>query len=119
MTFPQTKSTLKLTHFGRLSAKPYEVTIWFTQVDGELWIGSLDIERSWVRNLRHGGRARIDFGQGPEDVAAEFLDNDADRERYAQAIAAKYPILSRVIGLFVRGKRRAVFRITPIDPLAA
>jgi len=118
MTVPEYQSTLKLTHFGRRSATPYEVTIWFARIDGRLWIGSLDENKNWVRNLRAGGRARVDFGKGPETVAAEFRDNDADRNRYRDAIAAKYPFLSRVIGLFSRGKKRAVFLLTPVDPLS-
>jgi len=113
MKIPAAQSTLKLTHYGRKSGKPFDVTIWFTVIDGDLWIGSLDEARNWVRNLRSGGRARVNFGAGPEDVAAEFLDNDADRQRYAAAAAAKYPVLSRLIGLFVRGKKRAVFRLRP------
>jgi deazaflavin-dependent oxidoreductase (nitroreductase family) len=112
MNIPK-QGTLKLTHFGRKSGKPFDVTIWFTEVGGELWIGSLDIDRGWVRNLRATGRARINFGDGVKDIATEFLDDDRARERYSAAIAAKYPILSRIIGLFVRGKKRAVFRVTP------
>ena len=118
MTIPEHQSTLKLTHYGRRSAAPYKVTIWFAVIDGGLWIGSLDSDRNWVRNLRSGGRGLVDFGNGPEPVAAGFVDNDADRERYRAAIAAKYPVLSRIVGLFARGKQRAVFRLKPADPPA-
>lgn len=113
MNIPAAQSTLKLTHFGRKSGKAFDVTIWFTVIDGELWIGSLDEARNWVRNLRSTGRARVNFGAGAEDVAVEFVGSDADRQRYAAAVAAKYPVLSRIIGLFVRGKTRAVFRLRP------
>jgi len=113
MTIPQ-KSTLKLTHFGRRSGKPFDVTIWFTDIDGELWIGSLDGARNWVRNLRSGGKARVNFGDGPIDVRAEFVTADADKQRYRDAVAAKYPVLSRVIALFVRGGERVVFRLGPV-----
>lgn len=107
------QSTLKLTHYGRKSGKPFHVTIWFTDIGGELWIGSLDENRNWVRNLRHAGKAVVDFGSGQMEMRAELRDNDADRDRYRDAVAAKYPILSRLIGLFGGGKKRAVFRLTP------
>ena len=113
MEIPWTKSTLKLTHYGRKSGKPFDVTIWFTEIGGELWIGSLDEDRGWVRNLRATGRARVDFGAGAEDVVTEIRDDAADKACYRVAVAAKYPVLSRVIGLFVRGKTTAVFRVHP------
>ena len=110
---PTGKSTLRLTHFGRKSGKPFDVTIWFTEVDGELWIGSLDENRGWVRNLRATGRGRVNFGGGAEEVVAEFLTGSADKARYRDAVAAKYPVLSRIIAFFVRNKTRAVFRVHP------
>ena len=112
MEIPAKKGTLKLTHFGRKSGKPFGVTIWFVLIGGDLWIGSLDEDRNWVKNLRATGRARIDFGSGPKDVAVEFRDNDNDRARYADAVATKYPIMSKIVSLFVRNKKRAVFRVT-------
>lgn len=111
MKIPARQSTLKLTHFGRKSGKAFDVTIWFCEIDGGLWIGSLDVERNWVRNLRKAGRARVDFGSGPVDVRPEFVEDEADKLRYRDAVASKYPILSRLIGLMVRGKTRAVFRL--------
>jgi len=110
---PSGKSTLKLTHFGRRSGKTFQVTIWFAEIDAVLWIGSLDVERNWVRNLRSTGRGRVDFGEGAQDVVAEFVENEAEKNRYRDAVAAKYPVLSRIVGLFARGKTRAVFRLRP------
>lgn len=112
MRIPE-QNTLKLTHYGRKSGKPFDVTIWFAEIDGALWIGSLDENRNWVRNLRHSGKGVVDFGSGQFEVRAELSDNDADRDRYRQAVAAKYPILSRLIALFGIGKKRAVFRLRP------
>ena len=102
MTIPE-QGTMKLTHYGRKSGNSFHTTIWFVENAGELWIGSLDENRSWVKNLRATGKAKIDFGKGAEAVSVEFLDEDSARERHAAAIAAKYPVLSRVIGLFGRG----------------
>lgn len=111
MKIPELQSTLKLHHFGRRSGKEFEVTIWFTKVDGELWIGSLDQDRSWVRNLRGSGRGKVDFGGGALEVTAREKTDPADKERHREAVRAKYPVLSRVIALLVRGKTPAVFRL--------
>ena len=111
MQIPANQGTLTLTHFGRRSGKEFKVTIWFAELDGELWIGSLDGARNWVKNLRDAGRARIDFGRGPVDVSAEFVTDEGQKLRYRDAVAKKYPILSRIIALFVRGGNRVVFRL--------
>jgi deazaflavin-dependent oxidoreductase (nitroreductase family) len=113
MKIPSRQSTLKLTHFGRKSGKPFDVTIWFAQIDGGLWIGSLDEDRGWVRNLRATGRARVDFGSGPLDVCAETVADEAGKARYSDAVLSKYPILGRVLRLLVRRKNRAVFQLKP------
>jgi hypothetical protein len=44
------RQTLRLTHYGRKSGKPYEVTIWFA-VDGDrLYLLTANVTRQWVRN---------------------------------------------------------------------
>src|SRR5690349_1382058 len=65
--------TVRLTHYGRKSGKPYDVTIWFVKLDGTTWIGSLSSERGWVRNLRATGKAALDFGDGPRPVRAVWV----------------------------------------------
>ncbi|HEY2775420.1 MAG TPA: nitroreductase/quinone reductase family protein [Candidatus Binatia bacterium] len=110
MMIPHYQSTLKLTHYGRKTANVYHVTIWFVEIDDELWIGSLDENRSWVRNLRATGRGAVDFGEGANNVSVEPI-TQADLQRFRDAVAKKYPMLSRLIGLFVRGKTQAAFRV--------
>ncbi len=110
---PEQQSTLKLTHFGRKSGKLFDVTIWFVTIDGELWIGSLDEDRNWVRNLRANSRARVNFGGGVTEMHAEARRGVADLDRFRAAVQKKYPLLSRIIGLFVRNKKQAAFRLVP------
>jgi deazaflavin-dependent oxidoreductase (nitroreductase family) len=104
------QSTLMLTHFGRRSGKAFTVKIWYAEIDGELWIGSLDKTRNWVRNVLATGRARVDFGSGPIECTFEPVEDAAGAERYRRAVAAKYPILSRVVAFFARGKTHATMR---------
>ena len=104
--------TVRLTHYGRKSGKPFDVTIWFAKVDGTLWIGSMNVARNWVRNLRANGKAAVDFGSGPQAMRATWIDDREQIKRYDDAILAKYPLWSRIIGLLVRGDHCA-FRLEP------
>jgi deazaflavin-dependent oxidoreductase (nitroreductase family) len=114
MRIPDSQGTLKLTHFGRKSEKAYNVTIWFVDIDGDLWIGSIEGNKNWVKNLRSTGKGAIDFGQGEIQVTAEFTDDPAMTSRHKAAVVKKYPIMGRLIdGLFGRGKKRVAFRLRP------
>ncbi len=104
---------LRLTHFGRRSGKPYEIRVWYAMIEGEIWVGSLDRERNWVKNARAGGHVRLDLGDGAADYRAEWQDEPQCIERFRAAIGAKYPLLSRLMRIFSRGKQPAVFRMTP------
>jgi deazaflavin-dependent oxidoreductase (nitroreductase family) len=105
--------TVRLTHYGRKSGKPFEVTIWFTKLDGELWIGSMNADRNWVHNLRANGKAMLDFGGGPQTMRAIWIDDAKLIARYDDAIVAKYPFWSRIIALLVRGGHCA-FRLETV-----
>jgi deazaflavin-dependent oxidoreductase (nitroreductase family) len=116
MRIPESQGTLKLTHFGRKSGKAYTVTIWFVDLGGELWIGSVEGTKNWVKNLRDTGKGAIDFGQGEIQVTAEFTDDPVVTARHKAAVNKKYPIMGRLIeGLFGRGKKRVAFRLTKAE----
>ena len=104
----------KLTHFGRRSGKPYKITIWYAEIGGEVWIGSLDDERNWVRNCC-AGPAEIDVGEGPKKVRCVPATPE-EVERFREAILAKHPIAARIISAVSgRGATRCAFRCEPVD----
>jgi len=108
------RATVRLTHYGRKSGKPYGVTIWFVEIDGNIWIGSLRAARSWVKNVRANGKSEIDFGTGPVPMRAHWRGDRADVERYERAIREKYPVSGRILGVLIRGTRCA-FRLEPAE----
>lgn len=110
MSLPD-RSTLRLTHFGRRSGKRFTVKIWYAIVDGEVWIGSLDADRNWVRNLTATGRGEIDLGDGARACTCQRIGDQASMARFHAAIRAKYPIMSRVVALMVRNKTPGAFRL--------
>jgi deazaflavin-dependent oxidoreductase (nitroreductase family) len=110
------RSTVVVTHRGRKTGKPYNVTLWFVQLDGDLWIGSLDAARPWVRNVRAAGTAEVDLGDGPQQFRCEWIDDGGAIARFRAAIQAKHPIMYRLIQLFQgRGCQRCAFKLTPIS----
>ncbi|HKN13250.1 MAG TPA: nitroreductase/quinone reductase family protein, partial [Candidatus Binatus sp.] len=56
--------TMRLTHYGRKSGRPYEVIIWYMLDDGRLYLVTSNAERSWVRNVKV--RPAISFRIGDE-----------------------------------------------------
>jgi deazaflavin-dependent oxidoreductase (nitroreductase family) len=84
------KHTLLLTHYGRKSGKPYDVTIWFV-VDGEkVYIGTANVRRQWVRNVQKTPQVKLSIGREKFDGTARFLADQAEHERAMAAIRRKY-----------------------------
>ncbi|HKN01270.1 MAG TPA: nitroreductase family deazaflavin-dependent oxidoreductase [Candidatus Binataceae bacterium] len=93
------RSTLRLTHSGRKSGKPYQVTIWFI-VDGEkILLTTANIDRNWVRNVRK--TAHVEFAIGTENFAgtARFLESESDRGRVLAMVKRKYWIATPMLAL--------------------
>ena len=47
-----TRQTTTLTHYGRKTGKPHEVTIWFVLDGDKLYISTANVNRQWVRNVQ-------------------------------------------------------------------
>ena len=111
---------LRLIHTGRSSGKEFSVTVWYAQLDGDLWVGSLDDSRNWVRNMRASGRVKVDFGDGPIQCECKWADDEGwergpeTGQRFRDAIQAKYPLMSRVIRLLQRGGNPVACRLRPV-----
>ena len=83
------KQTTTLTHYGRKTGKPHEVTIWFV-VDGDkLYIGTANVNRQWVRNVQKTPKVRLSIGGETFDGNTRFLTR-AEHERAMAAIWRKY-----------------------------
>jgi deazaflavin-dependent oxidoreductase (nitroreductase family) len=82
--------TLRLTHYGRKSGKPYEVTIWFI-VDGDkILLPTANIGRQWVRNVRKTPHVTMNIVGEMFSGDARFLDNAAERDRVIGYVRGKY-----------------------------
>jgi deazaflavin-dependent oxidoreductase (nitroreductase family) len=63
------RSTCRLTHYGRKSGQPHQVTVWFL-VDGEaVYLVTADRGRQWVRNVL--ARPTVELRMGGETFRGE------------------------------------------------
>ncbi len=106
------KWSVELTHFGRKSGKPFKLSVWFVEIEGDLWVGTRDRDRNWVKNLRSTGRAELDFGDGAASYRCTEGSGD-ELTRFENAILAKHPIGARIINFMARGKEPICFRLVP------
>jgi deazaflavin-dependent oxidoreductase (nitroreductase family) len=84
------RQTLRLTHYGRKTGKPYQVTIWF-MVDGErVWLATANKNRQWVRNVQKTPRVILNIGSEKFEGEARFLSNPTERDRVLGMVRRKY-----------------------------
>jgi deazaflavin-dependent oxidoreductase (nitroreductase family) len=91
------RQTLTLTHYGRKSGKPYDVTIWFAVQGDKVYIGTANVNHQWVRNVQKTPRIRLAVGGERFEGEAHFLAERSERERGMAAIRRKYWIYRPLI----------------------
>ena len=84
------KQTTRLTHSGRKTGKPHEVTIWFVLDQDKLFIGTANVNRQWVRNVQKTPKIKLSIGGEAFAGNARFLTGRAEHERAMAAIRRKY-----------------------------
>jgi deazaflavin-dependent oxidoreductase (nitroreductase family) len=93
------KQTTTLTHYGRKTGAPHEVTIWFVLVDTQLYIGTANVNRQWVRNVQKTAKIQMLIGGETFKGSARFLTDPAEHERAMAAIRRKYWMFGPLIAL--------------------
>ena len=84
------RQTLRLTHYGRNTGKPYQVTIWF-MVDGErVWLATANKNRQWVKNVQKTPRVILTIGNERFEGEARFLSDPSERNRVLAMVRRKY-----------------------------
>jgi deazaflavin-dependent oxidoreductase (nitroreductase family) len=84
------KQTTALTHYGRKTGKPHDVTIWFVLDGDKLYIGTANVNRQWVRNVQKTPKIRLSIAGETFEGTACFLTDRAEHERAMAAIRRKY-----------------------------
>jgi deazaflavin-dependent oxidoreductase (nitroreductase family) len=93
------KQTTTLTHIGRKTGKPHQVTIWFVLGGDRLFIGTANVNRQWVRNVQKTPEVKLSMGGETFGATARFLTDRAEHERAMAAIQRKYWMFRPIIEL--------------------
>ena len=93
------KQTTRLTHYGRKTGKPHDVTIWFVLDGDRFYIGTANVNRQWVRNVQKTPHIKLSIGGETFEGAARFLTDRSEHERAMTAIRRKYRIFRPIIEL--------------------
>ena len=91
--------TTRLTHYGRKTGKPHQVTIWFVLDGDRLYIGTANVHRQWVQNVQKTPRVRLSIAGENVEGTARFLTDRAEHERAMAAIRRKYWVFRPIIEL--------------------
>lgn len=91
------KKTVKLTHYGRKTGKPYQVTIWFVSHGDVIYIGTANVNRQWVRNVQTTSKVKVSIGAETFDGSARFLTDRVEHRRAQSLIARKYWMFSPLL----------------------
>jgi len=84
------RQTLRLTHYGRKTGKPYQVTIWF-MVEGEkVWLATANKNRQWVKNVQKTPHVILKIGDETFEGEARFLTDPGERDRVLAMVRRKY-----------------------------
>src|SRR5215472_2612794 len=93
------KQTTRLTHYGRKTGKPHQVTIWFVMDGDRLYIGTANVNRQWVRNVQKTPQVKLSIDSETFQGSARFLTDRDEHERAMAAIRRKYWMFRPFIAL--------------------
>lgn len=114
--------TLRLTHYGRKSGRPYEVTIWYLLDDDRLYLVSANAARNWVRNVKARPAVSLRLGDEVFKGNVRAITDAQEREKVNGLVERKYwfviPVLRLARFLAAMGIVRdnsAAFEVTLAD----
>ena len=84
------RQTLRLTHYGRKTGRPYEVTIWYL-VDGDnLYLVTFNRNRNWVRNVKSRPAISLRIGEEVFNGDVREITDPQEREKVRALMDRKY-----------------------------
>lgn len=84
------RQTLCLTHYGRKSGRPYNVTIWFLIDDDRLYLISANANRNWVRNVKLRPAVSLRVGEEIFNGNVREITDQQEREHVTGLVERKY-----------------------------
>jgi deazaflavin-dependent oxidoreductase (nitroreductase family) len=84
------RHTLCLTHYGRKSGRPYEVTIWYLVDKGKMYLVSANAARNWVRNVKARPNVSLRIGNEIFNGDLRTVVDPEEREHVSSLVDRKY-----------------------------
>jgi len=84
------RQTLQLTHYGRKTGKPYQVTIWYLVGDDKLYLVSANANRNWVRNVKRRPAISLRIGNEVFNGEVRSITDPGEREQVNALVERKY-----------------------------
>ena len=84
------RQTLCLTHYGRKSGRPYEVTIWYMVENGKMYLVSANADRNWVRNVKTRPNISLRIGDEIFNGDLRAVVDPKEREHVNELVERKY-----------------------------
>jgi deazaflavin-dependent oxidoreductase (nitroreductase family) len=84
------RQTLRLTHYGRKSGRPYEVTIWYLVDKDGLYLISANASRNWVRNVKARPAISMRVGNEVFNGNVRAITDKQEREKVDGLVLRKY-----------------------------
>ncbi len=84
------RQTLRLTHYGRKTGRPYEVTIWYLVDDDRLYLITSNAARNGVRNVHERPAVSLRVGDEVFNGDAREITDKQEREKVNGLVERKY-----------------------------
>ena len=84
------RQTLSLTHYGRKSGRPYEVTIWYLVDKDGLYLVSANAARNWVRNVKVRPAVGLRVGNEVFNGNLRAITDKQERDKVSRLTERKY-----------------------------
>ena len=91
------KQTLRLTHYGRKSGRPYEVTIWYLVDKDGLYLVSANAARNWVRNVKARPAVSLRVGNEVFNGDVRSITDKQERDKVDALTLSKYWYLAPML----------------------
>jgi len=93
------RQTLRLTHYGRKTGRPYEVTIWYLVDDDRLYLAAANSARNWVRNVKLRPAVSLRVGDEVFNGNVRAVTDTQEREKVNRLVERKYWFVIPVLRL--------------------
>ncbi len=84
------RQTLRLTHYGRKTGRPYEVTIWYLVDADKLYLVTANATRNWVRNVKSRHAISLRIGEEVFNGNVREITDPQEREKVNALVERKY-----------------------------